>query len=101
MAKTINTSNDFKKLVGKDEFEVTYRKANGQFRKATGKLGVTEDSEGNQLVKGTMDEDRKAEENETGTVRYFDVEKDAYRSFKLDKVRKLKISDGQEFDFGM
>lgn len=100
MAKTINTSKDFKELVGSDEFEVTYRKSNGKFRKATGKLGVTEDSKGKQLVSGTMDEGRREEENESGVVRYFDKGKDAYRQFNLDKVITLDV-DGEHFNFGL
>lgn len=96
----IETTDDLKRLAGNEPFGVTYRKANGRFRKATAQFGVTHDSRGNQLVKGTLDETQAEIENEQGVVRYFDIEKDAYRQFSVERLIVVEIG-GQKYNFGL
>lgn len=99
-AKRIPTKAALRRLVGDKEFGVTYRKANGQLRKATAQLGVTHNSRGRRLVNGTLDDGVRDLENAQGVVRYFDVGKDDYRKFSLDKMVTLTVR-GKKFSFGM
>ena len=94
----IDTAADFKRLVKHEPFKVVYRKANGRFRSAEAQLGVTHDSLGRLLVKGKLSDDDREIENETGTIRYFDKQKDGYRQFGLDKMTILETG-GQKYNF--
>jgi hypothetical protein len=95
MIMTINTVNDFKKLVGSDDFVVTFRKANGQFRRAEGNLAAVKS-----LVNGTGNEQAAETREDRGIVVYFDREKKAIRSFALDTMSRLEVG-GQVYQFGL
>lgn len=98
MTAMINTAADFKKLVGKEPFNVVYRKKDGRFRSASAQFGVTHDSTGKPIVAGSLDADQAAFENEAGTVRYFDRGADGYRQFKLDRLLQIEVG-GKKFKF--
>jgi len=40
------------------------------------------------------------EHNENGIVKYFDIEKDSFRAFKLEKMIRLEVG-GDVFNFGL
>ena len=100
--QTINITSvpAFKKMVGKTPFIVTYRKVNGQFRKAVAQFGVTHNSEGRCLVHGTLDPTIREAEQDQLVVRYFDHGKDDYRKFSIDRLIVLQFK-GRKYSFGM
>lgn len=91
----INTVQDFKRLVGASDFSVTFRKANGQFRRADANI-----AEVGQFVKGTGSEEVTETREDKGIVIYFDRERNGIRSFSLESMRRLEVG-GQVYQFGM
>jgi len=51
-------------------------------------------------VKGTLDEDIRADHDESGIVKYFDLEKKCFRSFKLENMIRLEFHENV-FNFGL
>lgn len=94
----INTVQDFKDLVGADDFSVTYRittgQRKGQFRKAA-RANVAEVKA---LVKGNGNEAAAETREDKGIVVYLDHDKQGIRSFCLGELIKL-IVNGQEYNF--
>lgn len=91
----INTIQDFKRLVGANDFAVTFRKANGQFRRAEANV-----AEVGQFVKGNGNEQAAETREDKGIVVYFDRGKNGVRSFSLESMRRLEVG-GQVYQFGM
>jgi len=91
----LKTVNDFKYLVGASDFSVTFRKANGQFRKA--ERANCEAIKA--LVKGNGNEQAAETRWDKGIVVYLDRDAGGVRSFVLDTMRKL-IVNGVEYNFG-
>lgn len=92
---TINTVNDFKRLVGDADFIMTFRKANGQFRRAEGNLAAVKP-----MVKSKGNEQAAETREDRGIVVFYDREKNGIRSFVFDTMRRLEIN-GQVYQFGM
>jgi hypothetical protein len=95
MATVINTVNDFKHLVGSSDFAVTFRKANGQFRRAEGNLAAVK-----ALVKRKGNEQAAETREDRGIVVFYEHEKKAIRSFALDTMSRLEVG-GQVYQFGL
>lgn len=91
----LKTVNDFKYLVGASDFSVTFRKANGQFRKAE----RANCAEVKTLVKGNGSEQAAETRQDKNIVVYFDHDAGGVRSFVLDTIIKL-IVNGVEYNFG-
>ena len=86
--------NDFYEFVGMNckgekTFELTYKKVNGEIRKAVGKL---HDEEADKLVKGTG-YSRKHKMDLWKVFQYFDVNSHAFRSAKLENIIDVKVDD--------
>lgn len=71
------------------EFELTYKKVNGELRVANAKL---RDSVADTNTKGTGI-NRAEKMNKYKLFQYFDVDKNAYRSAKLEKIEKAIIGE--------
>lgn len=84
---------DFKKFVGNQNFRVTFRKANGQFRAAHANCAQV-------IGKGVIDEDTKEARADAGQVSFFDLDKKAVRSFILSKMSRLEVN-GKVYQFGI
>lgn len=84
---------DFKKFVGAQNFRVTFRKANGQFRAAHANCAQV-------VGKGIIDDDIKEARADAGQVSFFDIDKKATRSFILCKMTRLEIG-GKVYQFGL
>lgn len=71
------------------EFELTYKKINGELRIANAKL---RDKESDKNTKGTgMNREEKL--NKHKLFQYFDINKNAYRSAKLENIEKAIIGE--------
>jgi len=92
---TLKTINDFKRLVGESDFSVTFRKANGQFRRAE----RANCAKVKALVKGNGSEQAAETRHDKGIVVYLDHDKNGVRSFALETMRRLEIN-GQVYQFG-
>lgn len=95
MEKEINTVQDFKNFVKDSNFFVTYRKANGQFRRAEANIAAVKP-----LVKGNGNEQATETREDRGIVVYFDREKNSVRSFVLETMRRLEVGE-QVYQFGL
>lgn len=71
------------------EFELTYKKINGEKRVANAKL---RDSIADTNTKGTGI-NREEKMNKYKLLQYFDVDKNAYRSAKLENIEKAIIGE--------
>lgn len=94
MTTIIKTVSDFKRLVGASDFSVTFRKANGQFRKAA-RANVAEVKT---LVKGNGNEAAAETRQDKGIVVYLDRDAGGIRSFVLDTIIKLIVNE-VEYNF--
>ena len=74
---------------GEKVFDLTYKKMNGELRKAVCKL---HDEEADKTVKGTGI-NRKRKMDLWKVFQYFDVNSNAFRSAKLENISDLKIDD--------
>ena len=91
---TLKTVNDFKRLVGESDFSVTFRKTNGQFRKA-----ARANCEAVKvIVKGNGNEQAAETRQDRNIVVYLDRDAGGVRSFCLDTLIKLIVND-VEYNF--
>lgn len=94
MAEMKLKRSDFYEFVGtncKNEkvFDLTYKKMNGELRKAVCKL---HDEEADKAVKGTGI-NRKRKMDLWKVFQYFDVNSNAFRSAKLENIIDVKVDD--------
>ena len=84
--------NDLYDLLQESVTHFWFRKADGSLRSAYGTLNMTIIERHNGVPEG---EERNARAF-SGAVSYYDLEKDAWRSFKADSIQEVDFSYGVE-----
>ena len=84
--------NDLFDLLHEGVTHFWFRKSDGSLRSAYGTL----DMEIIERHGGVPEEDERKERPFSGVVSYYDLEKDAWRSFKADSVQEVDFSYGAE-----
>ena len=84
--------NDLYELLREGVAHFWFRKADGSLRSAYGTLNVAIIERHNGIPEGEARSGRPF----SGAVSYFDLEKDAWRSFRADSIQEVDFSYGME-----
>lgn len=74
-----------------DKVQVEFIKADGELRKLVGTRNASIIQQHGYKYKNSSDKSRVKQDENNGIVRIFDVEKNGWRSFRVDRFKKIKV----------